>query len=225
MSVWIVPESQVMIDLSLFRHRVGIFNNTRKRRSGKVSAAGNCLPDVGCFGNFLVFYIYLYFAVYSLFVISGMLLECKIMSFPLTRFHSISPNEFAHLSHSLRKIFSAILFTSILTKDLWLYISFGSSSGLISRLCFWNLHRKPQSRSFIGYAGESSCTILKGAILWLFAINSMLTVIVNPSLLNLGPQTFLTVTSFNAQGLIPFSQSSSQHPMTINTCYLKKKSL
>ena len=50
-----------------------------------------------------------------------------------------------------------------------------------------------------------------------FAVNSLLVIIFNPSLLNPGPQTTLTVTSFNAQGLIPFSQLACEHPTLDNT--------
>ena len=208
-----------MIDLSLFRHRVGIFNNTRKRRSEKVSAAGNCFPDIGQFDilKFFAFYIYLYFAVYSLFLILGMLLDCTFKSFPLSRFQSSSPEQFSNLSHSLVKLFSAILFTSIFTKDFRTYRSFGSSSGAISGLCFWNLHKKPQSINYLCWIGGSLVTLILGCVLWVFAVNSLLVVIVNPSLLNPGPQTTLTVTSFNAQGLIPFSQLACEHPSLDNT--------
>ena len=52
-------------------------------------------------------------------------------------------------------------------------------------------------------------------ILWLFTLNFLLIAVVNPSLLNPGPQS-LSVLYQNVQGLIPVSQLSSDHPVFLS---------
>ena len=49
-------------------------------------------------------------------------------------------------------------------------------------------------------------------LLWIYSLNAFLVIVVNPSLLNPGPQ-YLKVAYQNVQGLIPFSHLSSSNPL------------
>ena len=88
-----------MIDLVLYRYRIGVFCG--KGHVGKDN--NNATSPVGITGNFsvnikflslskmlLISVLYLYFVLCMLGTIVGMLLECKFKSFPLTRFRQIS---------------------------------------------------------------------------------------------------------------------------------------
>ena len=71
-----------MIDLNLFRCRVGVFNNGVKR-SKTVSITGNYEIDTRFLNiSRLILYlcVYLYFSLCVLGVVVGMLIECTVKS-------------------------------------------------------------------------------------------------------------------------------------------------
>jgi hypothetical protein len=92
------------------------------------------------------------------------------------------------LSHSYLKQFSTIIFSFAVLKIPSLY-----KEGRIRFNC-----RLQRSLAFI--------------LFWVYSLNIFLVIMVNPSLLNPDPQ-HLCVAYQNVQGLIPFGQLSSNHPI------------
>ncbi len=207
-----------MIDLNLYRCRIGIFYNSKRRSSHKISITGNRVPDFGFVDVLLLqltLYIYLYFNLCVLGVIIGMLCECRFKSFPLNRYQSITNLEFAHSFHSHVKLFSVILVYYLWKRNLHTFLLAGSPSKFLRRIRFHSLFttRKCNSdSSFLQFCARTVKILINGSLLWTFLLNSMLIVIVNPSLLNPGPTRFLKVMSFNAHGLLPFSQLDNNNP-------------
>ena len=144
-------------------------------------------------------------------LVIGMLIECKLKSFALSRFHKITDMEgmHSHLTHV--KLLSSILISFLVTRDCIIYRHFGCFIGLIDKLvnksttiCLSDRFGSNMVRKAVKFV--STC------ILWTFIVNSMLIVVVNPSLLNPGPMNSLKIISFNCQGLLPFSDLDSEHP-------------
>ena len=135
-----------MIDLIQYRLRVGIYNNSKNSRSKQVSITGNFVPDIGVLDAlrlFILIYLYLYFALCVLSTSIGMALECQFRPFVLTSFHSISDNEFTHLFHSHSKSYAAVLMFFLFKKDWWPHKILGASPGLLGKLNFTDLEKKP----------------------------------------------------------------------------------
>jgi len=209
-----------MIDLSQYRLRVGCYNNSRNRRSKQVSITGNFVPDIGVLDAlrlFVLIYLYLYFALCVMSTSIGMALECHFRPFVLSAFHGISDNEFNHLFHSHSKSYAAVLIFFLFKKDWWLYKILGFSPGLLGKLNFSGLENKPVSYGYIQLIMHYLNIAIVGCMLWIHTLNAVLVIIFNPSLLNPGPTTYLKVVSFNAHGLIPFSQLQSDNPSFDNT--------
>ncbi|MCP4457121.1 MAG: hypothetical protein GY816_03695, partial [Cytophagales bacterium] len=59
--------------------------------------------------------------------------------------------------------------------------------------------------------------IIDGCLFWALTLNAILIVVVNPSLLNPGPTNYLKIVSFNANGLLPFSQLDNNNPLLDTT--------
>ena len=194
--------------------KAGLDGKCKSKSSPAVSITGKYSPDQKFINRskfLLISVCYVYTMLCMLGLILGMLTECNLKSFNLTRFHSISDMEMInfHLSHV--KLLSTVLLCFLITRDLIIYKYFGTFIGLIDRLLNSQLkfYKKGVSRTKKILSFMSSC------ILWIFVINSMLIIVVNPSLLNPGPLKELKVTSFNCQGLIPFSELNEDHP-TLN---------
>ena len=64
----------------------------------------------------------------------GMLLECKLKFFTLTRFHGLTDVEMIHSHLTHVKLFSSILIGFLITRDLITYVHFGCCFGLIKKL-------------------------------------------------------------------------------------------
>ena len=204
-----------MIDLTLYRYRVGVFSHKNQKGSSKVSISGNCVT-IHRFMSIVKFLLlslfYVYFILCMLGISIGMLLECKLKPFALGRLHKISDMEMItfHLIHV--KILSSILLGFLFTRDCVIYTHFGCFIGLVNKL-FQRTPKCYKSSRFCSNFLSKSKTLVSQCLLWAFSINSCLIVIVNPSLLNPGPFNSLNVTAFNCQGLIPFHDLSSDHPM------------
>ena len=129
-------------------------------------------------------------------LVIGMLIECKLKSFALSRFHV--------------KLLSSILISFLITRDCIIYRHFGCFIGLMDKLanksatiCLSDKFGSNMVRKVVKFV--STC------ILWTFIVNSMLIVVVNPTLLNPGPLNSLKIISFNCQGLLPFSDLDFEH--------------
>ena len=209
-----------MIDLSQYRLRVGIYNNGKNRRSKQVSMTGNFVPDIGVLDAFRLFcliFLYLYFALCVMSTSIGMALECHFRPFNLTSFHGLSNNEFTHLFHSHSKSYAAVLMFFLFKKDWWLHKILGDSPGLLGKLNFSGIENKQENSGYFPFIMHHLNTLIVSCTLWVHTLNAVLVIIINPSLLNPGPATYLKVVSFNAQGLIPFSQLQSDNPSFNNT--------
>ena len=213
-----------MIDTCLYRFRIGAFN-ARVRGSGlktnTVSNTGNYLTDNGFFNIIIfIFYmmIYLYFAICVWGVIVCMLRECKFRSFPVNRFHRLSETEhiYSYVTHS--KLLSVVLLYFVFKRDLLSYRFFGIYFGVISKLLFQEFRvRRPAKGGTFRFIANNTAVICTGCLMWIVSVNSALIVIINPSLLNPGPEPLssIRVTSFNVHGLIPFSQLNEVHPSLV----------
>ena len=204
-----------MIDLILYRFRIGVFS--RKGKIGKlnttspVSITGKFSPDSKFIDicKFIFFsIIYLYFMLCMLGSTIGMLVECKLKPFTLTRFHQISNMQMIHFHLAHVKLLSAVLIIFLVSRDLIIYRHFGCYIGLLSRLFYKSLSVSTKKLSRI----KKCMSLIYICLLWIHVINSMLIVIINPSLLNPGPCNTIKVVSFNCQGLIPFSELNEDNP-------------
>ena len=83
------------------------------------------------------------------------------------------------------------------------------SSVLLKYICLGNVISKQARKSYIG--SSKFCRILAHLLLCLLLLNFLLIGIVNPSILNPGPNP-LRVCYQNVQGLIPFSQLDKSQP-------------
>ena len=103
----------------------------------------------------------------------------------------------------------------ILKRDLLSLRFFGVYFGLLSKLVFHGFStRKTTANSTFGFISRNITVLCSGCLMWIVSLNSVLIVIINPSILNPGPGLLssISVTSFNAHGLIPFSQLNESHP-------------
>ena len=211
-----------MIDLNLFRYRVGVYNNSRScsasgSKSNPVSISGNCGTDTRFLNiSFLLLYlsIYLYFSLCVLGTVIGMLIECNLKPFYLTRFHKVNDIDLSHHCFVNVRLFSAVLLGFLAWRDLKFYSFFGFFSGIFSTMCFrgLGLSNKQHTYSVLIRIINNLKIIITGCLMWILSLNAILIIIVNPSLLNPGPLSSVTVTSFNVQGLLPFSQLDSANP-------------
>ena len=204
-----------MIDLNLFRHRVGVFNQrSRSFRAAKCNA-GNCIPnhDFHDFLNYfkinnnnyinlLLFIIYLYYMLIVMCVTMSMAMGMTICPTQMY-IPNLSERELLHI-HTVH------------VKILYVFIIWF----LIKRVCL-----NDQSREFMLHALHLSsvcskryqtsgrfCRLLICSCFWFLFINFMLITIVNPNMLNPGPLQNISVVYHNAQGLIPFSQLDNECP-------------
>ena len=209
-----------MIDLNLYRYIVGVYNSCKHISGSKsVSMAGNFGTDTRFLSIvYLLFYltIYMYFAICMWGMIICMLRECKFRSFPINRFHIISDTELIHsyLTHS--KVLSVVLMYYVLKRDVLSFRFFGIYFGLLSKLMFHGISCKKSvtNLSTFPLITQNIAVLCSGCLMWIVSLNSILIVIVNPSILNPGPRppSSISVTSFNVHGLIPFSQLNEAHP-------------
>ncbi len=95
-----------MIDVNLYRYRVGVYNDCKHTSGPKsVSMTGNLETDTRFLSIvYLLFYltIYMYFAICMWGMIICMLGECKFRSFPINRFNGITDTQlvYSYLTHS-----------------------------------------------------------------------------------------------------------------------------
>ncbi len=199
-----------MIDLNLYRYRVGVFNNCKScSGSNTVSITGNFGTDARFLNiSKLIVYLclYLYYALCVLGMVIGMITECELTSFSLLKLHRVPDIDLCHHCFTNVKLFSAILFCFLAGRDLRFYRFFGFFCVIFSKMYFGNLasHNNQDTKScLVARIVSNLKTIITGCLLWILSLNSILIIIVNPSLLNPGPLNSLTVTSFNLQGLLP----------------------
>ena len=182
-----------MIDNDTFRVRIGLFACKRRTPGSmthfKKSFNHSFISPNSHFSS--VFWL-----IYSIFMTYFMSL---LLAFSISSRSNLSDNihvslppvsafSLPFLCHSYLKQFSAIIFLFSASKITAMF-----KEGKIKFNC--RLHRFAAVFLF-----------------WVYSLNVLLIILVNPSLLNPGPQ-HLSVAYQNVQGLIPFGQLSSKHPL------------
>ncbi len=205
-----------MIDIVTYRFRVGVFNanvNTRhikQMRSGnKASATGSILDFLdGYINSSVIFYIVyvLFICHFSLFVLTSVGAPGGACPGFNKDFRAQVPN----VSVSLYcRYFIAYFIMHILSM---FYIR--------NNYCFAGFHAFLRisiikNSPFTGRIGKA----FTECIIWLFALNLVLIVLANPAIVNPGPACVgdntgsINVYFQNVQGLIPFGELNSAHPM------------
>ena len=177
-----------MIDNETFRLRIGLFKpriNKRKLGFSSLSPSFN-IPHADI-SSFLAL-LYSFFIVYFMSI-----------SLALTIRFKPSENLFSVITVSKSSLVSAAasshikIFSSVIS---YFFLKFSLASGFHTELRFSS--RLTRFLSFI--------------LFWIFCMNFLMITIVNPSLLHPGPQN-LSVVYQNVQGLVPFSNLKSTHPL------------
>lgn len=199
---------KTMIDNETFRLRIGLFsgqkgissskglfktshygyNNTSSAFIYNITASHN--PSY----TYIPFLIFLYFMaiIYFLSISISMCMSFNISLILEANSEMLLSHRFSRLLIPALACSHIKLFSCILTLFVCKHFTY-PSNGFNCRF------PKRLNRIFFNFT------------LWLFSINSILIIIINPSLLNPGPQD-LTVMYQNVQGLIPFNQLGSVHP-------------
>ena len=188
-----------MIDLVTYRIRIGLFACKRHTvKSGSMTNTDHSLSSssqmhtlIDDHPRFFPWLLYLIFITY--FIAISMSLTLSFQTKLSNQFHSlpssmISTTIISPLVLFYLKLFSAIICPFVAKNIAMAYrLSKIRFSSRINRFC---------------------CLFL----LWIYSLNAFLVIVVNPSLLNPGPQ-YLTVAYQNVQGLIPFSHLNSNQPL------------
>ena len=201
-----------MIDLNLYRFRIGVFNQKSKVRHGRTAKeTGNCIPNLG-FLNYKLSISYVIYIYYILCVMSvTMAMTLDVGGFPvLCSSPSLSNTEFIHTHLTNVKLLFVIL-VSFLIKRIY-------QRGCLDRYISYMLQREclVNKRSSTSLKLSRISRMLAGFCCWIFCLNFIMITLVNPSLLNPGPGYSPRVVFHNVQGLIPFSQLDSNNP-TLDT--------
>ena len=173
----------IMIDINLYRFRVGVFNGANKvplkNRSKSNFFTGNRIPNfdtVDCKCHIL-FIIYIYCIVCMMSLIMAMSVDC--------------PN-FGHMYYPTNRPTTALAFNSWFLVCFFMHIfkqfylrNYGNFDGFYTFL----VDKVAKNLHVWGRAGKCLSVI----ILWLYMINLALVIIVNPSILNPGPNGNLSI--------------------------------
>ena len=215
-----------MIDINLYRCRIGTYN--RRPKSTKVKT-GNSIPYFNYLNILnmkikLYALLYLLIIMYILVAISCIILSSHLQDLPYwsntRRFHytflfSVSSLDIC-VTHT--KLLSAVLVTflslRIFDRDL---------VAVFKEIMIFRWQRcLPLSSSTFGKCNRLH-RFLIGLCCWVFFMNFLMIGIVNPSLLNPGPNR-LSVAYQNVQGFIPLADVGKVHPMLDNNKVLNLNS-
>ena len=182
-----------MIDNVTYRVRIGLFACKRRTPGSmthfKESFNHSFISPNSHFSS-IFWLVYSIFMTYFMSLLLALSVSCQ-SKFSENIHVSFSPVSAFFLPfpcHSYLKQFSAIIFCFVAIKTAAIY-----KAGKIRFNC--RLHRFTAIFLF-----------------WIYSLNILLIILVNPSLLNPGPQ-HVSVAYQNVQGLIPFGQLSSNHPI------------
>ena len=182
-----------MIDNVTYRVRIGLFACKRRTPGSmthfKESFNHSFISPNSHFSS-IFWLVYSIFMTYFMSLLLALSVSCqsKFSENIHVSFSPVSAFFLPFLCHSYLKQFSAIIFCFVAIKTTAIY-----KAGKIRFNC--RLHR-----------------ITTFFLFWIYSLNILLIILVNPSLLNPGPQ-HLSVAYQNVQGLIPFGQLSSNHPI------------
>ena len=152
---------------------------------------------------------------------AAMAMLIDVGGFPASCYSANLTNiEFIHVHLSNVKLLFVILISFIIKR---IY-----QRGFLKRFMYYMFLRGDPGdvdRSLIGrHYSNRLCRLLTGLCCWVFFLNLSMITLVNPSLLNPGPNISVPVVFQNVQGLIPFSQLNSDCPTLDTTKILELNS-
>ena len=199
-----------MIDIQTYRQRIGCFNQSNSLRNSKGDRLGGIIGANICEHNLphgvrLMYLLYLIFILYAGVFSTLVLVDSADVN------HSTSTVYCSYPSSDLATLTLSHIKLAYL---LILIFAYRKMSG-------WDMHQKcsrqwskaVSSPAYIFFGCNTSRVkqVVSCLILALLYLNFLLIAIVNPSLLNPGPQN-LSVYYQNVQGLIPVSNLRDPHP-------------
>ena len=200
-----------MIDINLYRSRIGIYNTSRRSRSNQSGSStpifDSCV-NVNVGTNYQIFILYLIFVLYYILGIVSFIFSASTFS---TNVHNciVFSQTFAITYVENVKILCALLSFFIILRMLQ---NKKKASEIMSFFSLtWRGHRK---YSLFKYKNNRFCRIMSSLCCWAFLLNFLLITIVNPSLLNPGPNSGknISVAYQNVQGLVPFYDLGKKNP-------------
>ena len=199
-----------MIDTNLYRYRIGTFYSRQRQPSGK---AGNSIPDYGY--NLIKLFTLMYIFVFIYYLLGMVCFLFSIASSDCKEGNGNNLNNpiFYQIKYPAFMSLNKLMYT-ILIKFIFCRIYQRKSIPLFNHYLY--LHwSSPLRVSLLSKSPNCFCRLVSGLYCWTFLINFCLITIVNPSLLNPGPQrgnSDLTVAFQNVTGLIPFSELGKPNP-------------
>ena len=207
-----------MIDIVTYRARVGQFCPCGAKRKGK--SAGEWLPDRGFCYNYvcdnnknsfkLIFLFYIFFILFAGVFMLSVVMECAASH------HRGLDWLLPSLDPPDRGL--PFLSTVYIKLGFLVIMSFGFNYILCKKTN--TSKRFTPAMLFFGSKTTRVRQLVSCLILGLLTFNFLLIAIINPSLLNPGPQN-LSIYYQNVQGLIPFSNLSDTNPLLNRTKILE----
>ena len=204
-----------MIDVNLYRFRVGTYNSRRhsfssKSKTGKSgNRVYNFIDEYNLPANLkLIYLFYVLFIIYCGVFCTLFMMDCKAVRHDYVYIASPSIRLSNAATIHLRLAFFAII--------AFLLNNFVRG---LSPLCKF----KKLSAANVFFGNQTSCLrqLIAILILFILALTFLMIAIMNTSLLNPGPQPGLSVYYQNVQGLIPPFQVGNAHPPLIRTKILE----
>ena len=224
-----VATDMVMVDLEIYRKRIGTFNSSKSNFRGKYTkefsqSSGNafCMSSFVSVVNLSFCLLYLYFVTMVAALIMSMSISLPVNNKPIniSRYSFKLKNEFYNLSIGLAHVkYLFIIIISIIFNE-------SISNIHVKRYVLYRLSIK-QAKSHRLHIGRIN-KLFQSLIFWLCILNFLLITIVNPNLLNPGPgrtgnnvQTRpLKILYKNVQGLVnPRDLGSESPPLNMTKLY------
>ena len=207
-----------MIDTVTYRFRVGVFNANANARHIKQMKRSKVCPSTGSIFDFLDNYInpsillYVFYVIFichfSLFTLTSLRYTTGACPSYYNRdFRAQTPCRMVSLYSRLFLVYFIIhVLNMFYLRNYW---SFTGSYSFFHNVLFKNF-------PFRGKIG----ILFSDCILWLFGMNLIMLIIINPTIVNPGPSnpvsrslSNLNIYYQNVHGLIPFGELANEHPM------------
>ena len=204
-----------MIDINTYRMRIGCFNpfkNVFKNNKVYNTVYGARYCEYNSFEyNYSLFYIlYIYTIMFMLCFSQLVLISGLNIGNTKSYVSWVQPTFLHHSKWDLPLL--TIIHVKIMYFCRLSYVFKKFVSGLHRKYCMiYRLQYLTPANIFFGNSTSRARQLISVSIIYVMSLNFILIGIVNPSMLNPGPQN-LTVYYQNIQGLIPFSHLSNDHP-------------
>ena len=213
-----------MIDLVLYRFRVGVYHGnslSRKLRRSKTGKTGSIFNQDSFNHDFFILdffntfkrypvsglsssiiLLYMFCILYMIYVVATSLLMASAspLSRPSFSYNCLGGGPSVALSYTLTFITYFII--HILNQYFFRYKSFKGATMFFRNQVSKNI-----------WIGGRVGKYLSMCIIWTFTMNLILVTVANPSILNPGPGSNLSIYYQNVQGLIPFGQLKDSNPI------------